>query len=217
MKILISTPLFPPEISYPAQFSKSFAKHLANCGYDVVVATFSDFPEKIENVEIVHVKKSDNLIWRLIKFYFLMIKEIKKQDLVILKQAGISTFLTLLVCKFYKVKTILKLREDEVSTRIKNQRISQNSFTVWRVKKLQQFIFRNVDFILFSDDIIKQRIIKNYDLKNVSIGVLAHPEDGEIFVQDEQAKEKLDQRVKDWEDYTKEFIRVAEIENKYEK
>ena len=143
-----------------------------------------------------------------------MIKEIKKQDLVILKQAGFSSFVTLSVCKLFNVKTILKLKEDEVEVRVRNQRVSKDSFVVWRVKKLQQFIFKNVDFILFSDDIIKERIIKNYDLKNVHIGVLAHPEDGEIFVQDEQAQEKLDQKVRDWEKYTNEFIKLAEIDNK---
>ena len=205
MKILISTPLFPPEIAYPAKFSKKFARHLVSCGYDVVVATFSDFPEKIENVEIIHVKKSNHLILRLLKFYFLMMQKIKNQDLVILKQAGFSSFITLLVCRLYKVKTILKLKEDEAQIR-----------ALWRVKKLQQFIFKNVDFILFENEIIKEKIVSNYNLKNVHIGVLAHPNENEIFVQDEEAGKKLDQNIQDWEKYTNEFIKLADIDTKEE-
>lgn len=211
MKILISTPLFPPEISYPAAFSKNFAKHLASCGYDVVVATFSDFPEQIEGLKVVHVKKSHNLFLRLIKFYYVMVRSVRGVDLVILKQAGFSSFLTLLAAKLFRVKVILQLKEDEVGVRIRNQKVSEKSFLIWRVRKLQQFIFKHVDFILFSDEEIKRKILSEYDLQNVNVGVLTHPEDGDIlhygdkeYLAEEQ--EKLD---KDWEKYTEKFIELA--------
>lgn len=216
MKILISTPLFPPEVAYPAAFSKKLAKHLSVCGYDVVVATFSDFPEKVDGVEILHIKKSHHTFIRLILFWLLMMKTIPKQDVVILKQAGFSSFITLLVAKIFRVNTILKLKEDEVEVRIRNQKVNKDSFVIWRVKKLQQFIFKHVDFILFASEEIRDKILGEYNLNNVNLGVLEHPstEDilhyGENIILDE--KSRTDNN--DWDLYVNE---VAKKIKSYEK
>jgi glycosyltransferase involved in cell wall biosynthesis len=211
MKILISTPLFPPEVAYPANFSKNLARHLSLCGYDVVLTTFSNHPEQIQGVTIYHVKKSQHLLLRMFKFYFVLIKNMWGRDLVILKQAGFSSFVTLLVAKTFGVKTILKLKEDEVEVRIKNQKIDKDSFTIWRVRKLQQFIFQHVDFILFADEQIKNHILRHFNLNGVNIAVLEHPDTKDILhygdVQIlEQAREK---RNKDWSEYVKKIIEYA--------
>jgi hypothetical protein len=133
------------------------------------------------------------------------------RDLVILKQAGFSSFVTLLVAKTFGVKTILKLKEDEVEVRIKNQKIDKDSFTIWRVRKLQQFIFQHVDFILFADEQIKNHILRHFNLNGVNIAVLEHPDTKDILhygdVQIlEQAREK---RNKDWSEYVKKIIEYA--------
>jgi hypothetical protein len=128
-----------------------------------------------------------------------------------LKQAGFSSFVTLLVAKTFGVKTILKLKEDEVEVRIKNQKIDKDSFTIWRVRKLQQFIFQHVDFILFADEQIKNHILRHFNLNGVNIAVLEHPDTKDILhygdVQIlEQAREK---RNKDWSEYVKKIIEYA--------
>jgi hypothetical protein len=220
-KILISTPLFPPEVAYPAAFSKKLAKHLSACGYDVVVATFSDFPEKIEGVEVLHVKKSHNIFVRLILFYLLLFKLFYSSpfgggreggvDIVILKQAGFSSFLTLVVAIIFRVKTVLKMKEDEVEVRVKNQKVSADSFVVWRVKKLQQFIFKHVNFILFDNESLKSKILKEYNLSGQNIGVLAHPSADDIlhYGDDAEFRRIESDRAGEWEKYTNEFIKYA--------
>jgi hypothetical protein len=110
-----------------------------------------------------------------------MMKTIPKQNIVILKQAGFSSFVTLLVTKIFRVKTILKLKEDEVEVRIKNQKVDRDSFVIWRVRKLQQFIFKHVDFILFASEEIKHKILGEYDLNNINLGVLDHPNTDDIL------------------------------------
>lgn len=207
-KILISTPLFPPEIAYPASFSKKLGSHLSKYGHDIVIATFSDSPEKIENVKVLHVRKSLNLIYRMIKFYFLLFMEIPKTDLIILKQAGFSSFLTLLVSKVFRKKMILILKEDEVEVRMHNLKIDKNSFTVWRVKKLQKFIFKHVDFILFENDLLKEKIIKEYYLHKKDIATLAHPKDIDIFPFGGVKENLIEISKNQWENYIENLLKI---------
>ena len=83
MRILISTPLYPPETAYPAVFSRKLASYLRLSKtekYLVTVLAFSDFPEKVENVKIIYVSKRQNLILRLIKYFIKLIRNTSLYD-----------------------------------------------------------------------------------------------------------------------------------------
>ncbi len=209
MKILISTPLFPPENHYPANFSKDFAAHLQKMGHDIVVTTFSNFPEKVEYVKIVHVRKDKNIFLRMVLFFYQMIKHVGKQEVVVLKQAGFSSFLTVLVAKVFRIKVILKMKEDEAEVRIERQKISPESFTIWRVKKLQKIIFAFSDLILFDSGELQNKICREYNLSFDKTKVLAQPVKKDFLPYDENIKADKQKELADWENYVTEFEKYA--------
>jgi len=81
MKILIITPLYPPDTAISAVYIKELAKRLAG-DHEVTVATYGRIPEKIEGVRIETANKQRPLFIRLINFTFILLREIRKVDVV---------------------------------------------------------------------------------------------------------------------------------------
>ena len=81
MKILIATPLYPPEIGGPAPYTKELARRLAK-KHEVKILTYSLIPEHVENVEIVTVNKQLPKLIRLAKYTKKLLKYSRNADIV---------------------------------------------------------------------------------------------------------------------------------------
>ena len=67
MKILIATPLFPPETGDSAQYIQELALHLKE-GHEITILTYANHIETIAGVEIKTVKKNTPLFVRLFHY-----------------------------------------------------------------------------------------------------------------------------------------------------
>jgi hypothetical protein len=67
MRILIITPLYPPDIKEPAPYVKELATRLER-DHSVTILAYNHIPEKIQGVRIVTIEKSSNILIRLIRF-----------------------------------------------------------------------------------------------------------------------------------------------------
>lgn len=112
MKIVIATPLYPPEIAESSIYSKKLAEELSKNGNDVTVITYSSIPEKIFGVKIVSINKKQPLPIRLF-FYTKQLLQLAKQNNILYTQNGPSTELPMLIVSFLTKKPFIIHLGDE--------------------------------------------------------------------------------------------------------
>lgn len=98
MRILIASPLYPPDIAEPAPYTKECARRLGG-HHSVTIVTYGNFPEKIPGVRIVHTSKRRPLPVRLFIYTLVLLKEAIQAD-VIYAQNGASVELPAVIVSF---------------------------------------------------------------------------------------------------------------------
>jgi hypothetical protein len=82
MRVVLATPLYPPDIAGPAPYVKELAKRLSK-DHDVTVVAYGRMPEKVEGVRIIAVPKDRPMLSRLAAFYRALREAAKDADIVI--------------------------------------------------------------------------------------------------------------------------------------
>ena len=104
MKILLVTPLYPPDIAQPAPYTKELASRLtsgATTSHGIVtIATYGSHPEKIPGVTILTTSKHRPLLVRIFLFTILLIRPILAADAIIFEN-GASVELPILLLSFF--------------------------------------------------------------------------------------------------------------------
>ncbi len=81
MRIVLATPLYPPEIAEPAPYVKELAKRLGKL-HEVTVVAYARLPEKVPGVRIVEVDKHHSLPVRLFSYFFALRGVARHADIV---------------------------------------------------------------------------------------------------------------------------------------
>ena len=111
MRILLVTPLYPPDIAEPAPYVKELAKRLKG-DHEITVLAYNHIPESVNGVRIVSIEKSSILPIRLFRFFYLLLKEVNDTDSVYV-QNGPSVELPLLLASFFfRVPTYFRLGDE---------------------------------------------------------------------------------------------------------
>ncbi len=105
MKLVLATPLYPPDIAPPAPYVKELAKRLSN-GHQVTIVTYGKLPEKVAGVSIVAVPKNRILPLRLLDYTFALMQAARKADIVY-AQNGASVELPLLLVSLFTSTPII--------------------------------------------------------------------------------------------------------------
>lgn len=84
MRIVIAAPLFPPDTAPAANYVKELARRLARQA-EVSVLTYGAFPEHIEGVHIIAVRRDTSLLLRLMRFTWLLAKETRSASTLLLQ------------------------------------------------------------------------------------------------------------------------------------
>ncbi len=95
MKILIATPLYPPDIAGHAPYVKELASRLKNM-HEVTIVAYNHIPERIDGVHIIVVEKQLPLPVRIIKYAYMLFIAARRADVVYL-QNGASTELPMIL------------------------------------------------------------------------------------------------------------------------
>ncbi len=82
MRILIATPLYPPEVADAAAYAKELATRLAK-DHAVVVVAYAHLPEKVTGVRVVEIDKRQPRLARLRAFRKALSREARDADAVI--------------------------------------------------------------------------------------------------------------------------------------
>lgn len=91
MKIVLATPLYPPDISEPAPYIKELARRLAP-KHEVVIVATSYLPEAVDGVRIQTVNKHRPLLIRLFFLTLTLLQEAKHADIIIIENGASTEF-----------------------------------------------------------------------------------------------------------------------------
>jgi hypothetical protein len=174
MKVLISTPLFPPEKHYPAYFAKSFAENLKK-NIPVSMLIYGEHPEEVLGVDLKTIKKNNHFLK---KFYNILstFNFIKKHEVIVLTQAGFFSFSVFLLAKILRKKVFLKIKEDESEERKRQFKLTENSLKLKLIGFMQKTILQNSDFIFFDSQSLKETFENRYHIHFKEYEILKHPE-----------------------------------------
>ena len=134
MNILITVGIFPPDIGGPASFVPKISDFLVENGHNVKIICLSEVGSihTEDNLDVIRIKRSNNLPIRWIKTIYQIVKNGRSRDLIFVNGLGIeSTIANLILRK----KLIRKIVGDPVWERAYNQKRTSESFDEFQNNK----------------------------------------------------------------------------------
>jgi len=174
MRIIIATPLYPPEIGGPATYIKELCQRIHQ-DHEITVVAYTDTGEAFPGTRLVSVSKRLPLLIRLIKYTLVLWKTAQGQDIIYAQSSMAAGLPAVLVAKFRNLPCVIKFVGDEVWERATQRRLTtkrleeflQNPEGDWKIKimrKIQRFVLRRTNVITTPSEYLAQEIIKAYRL-----------------------------------------------------
>jgi glycosyltransferase involved in cell wall biosynthesis len=123
MKVVIATPIYPPEIGGPATYTKELCERLHD-RHELTVVAYTDVHEAFEGTRLVAISKRRPLPIRLVRFFFAMLKASKDADIVYVQNAMAAGLPVSLACLITGKPYVLKFVGDEAWERASQQRLT---------------------------------------------------------------------------------------------
>lgn len=181
MKIILATPVYPPEISSLATYVKQLALKLRD-KHDVTIVAYASTSERIEGTTLRTVSKQRQLPFRLLKYFITLYKASRGADVIYVQNAVVAGLPAVLVGKLRKIKVVLKFVGDEAwehANRTGNTKKNLEEFfakpdgglrTQIRMV-IQGFVLRNANTVTTPSSYLRDLIVKKYQLKNERVFV----------------------------------------------
>lgn len=91
MRIVIATGIYPPEVGGAATVALRLAEKLVQLGNEVIVVTYGDRSgNRLENnvaLKVVSVSRLGGVIWRYARYFFVLLREVQKNDTLVFTDA----------------------------------------------------------------------------------------------------------------------------------
>ena len=87
MKIVLATPLYPPDIAAPAPYVKELARRLS-ARHEVTIVAYAHLPEQVPGVRIVAVRKRRMLLVRLFFYTLALWRAARNADILYIQNGA---------------------------------------------------------------------------------------------------------------------------------
>jgi len=182
MRILIATPLYPPETSAPAPEVERIADALGET-HDVHVVAYANTPTTPQNHTLAVVKKHAALISRLIAFTATLFRESSRGDVLYAERAVAAGLPALIVSKLRGIPLYVHFFEDEAWERALQLRETTDdpatflhtgtfSSHIRRIFRIQKFVLSRADHVLVPSSARKTMVSDVYTVPPEHITVL---------------------------------------------
>ncbi len=135
MRILITTPIWPPETGGPATYTKELAQRLKS-RYQITILAFADEPEIIDGVRLVSISKKTSLLIRQMRYLKAAMTLGKKADLRYAQNAMAAGVPSVIAARLLNKPLILKFVGDNAW---------ESAFRNGQTKKLLEDFLRQPD------------------------------------------------------------------------
>ncbi|OGY93814.1 MAG: hypothetical protein A2406_00435 [Candidatus Komeilibacteria bacterium RIFOXYC1_FULL_37_11] len=189
MKIIVATPLYPPEGERIAVYSRQLAKNLG-AKHQVTVLTYGYKIEPINNLQVVVIDKTKPLPIRLFNYAKSLLALAKSHDLIYVQNAGAIGLPAILVKYLSRKPVIINFFEDEAFKRAFHQSLTDQPLEVFlkhppanakikRIIKVQGWVLRHASLITVSSEYLAKLLSENYKVSPEKIVVNHLAEDRE--------------------------------------
>jgi glycosyltransferase involved in cell wall biosynthesis len=156
MRIILATPVYPPEVGGPATYTVELAERLRG-QHEVVIVAYADNAQAVPSTNLIAISKQLSLLTRLWRYYRVLKREAKKADLIYVQNAVASGLPAVWAGKKRKKPVILKFVGDEAW-----ERATQAGQTT---KQLEEF-YQSPQGGLYTKILLA---VERYVLNNVSL------------------------------------------------
>jgi len=193
MKIIIATPLYPPETAEPASYIKELAKHLSN-KHEITIVAYANTSEKIKNTKLITINKRRPLFIRLIKYFIEIFKASRNADIIYIQNSLAVGFPAIIACFLRKMPIVIRFTEDEAWKRAVYMRLTKKKLNEFLDKPdignlkirlimyAQGFILRQAQTVIVPSEYLRDTLIKTYHLQNKKIIVNCNPAKKEVIL-----------------------------------
>ena len=195
MKILISTPIFPPQIGGPATYTVEVSRRLQEKGHRIRIVAFTDERPQVENLEVIPVRIQYPILGtflRQIRLFATLLSAAKGMDLIYLQDPMVVGVASLLAGKLVGKPLVLKfvgdsIWEKEYSLRRTDEYLDDFlGSTQKNLKlKLQIFLLRlilgSMSRIIVPSFYLRDILIKHYGVRSDKVAVVYNSVDAKAM------------------------------------
>lgn len=186
MKIVIATPLYPPDLAEPAPYVKELSIRMRKT-HRITIATYANIPEKVSGVDIVSTSKQRPLPVRLM-FYTLLLLRASHRANVLYAQSGSSVGLPIIIVHVLThTPLVVHFFEDEAWERATEKHATEKTLGDFLAKpegtlkirfilQLQNLLLRCADTVIVPDSSTAELVAKHYRVRSNRITVIAKPQ-----------------------------------------
>jgi glycosyltransferase involved in cell wall biosynthesis len=186
MKILLATPIFPPEIGGPATYSYEISRRLVKKGHGVRVVTFADTKPNVKDVEVMPVRLNYGFlgsIRRQLRLFFTLLRAARGMDLFYAQGAVVVGFCSLIVGKLLKKPVAVKFVGDVAweqavntakTTKLLEEFLIQpeGGLYIKLIMRTQRFVFHRATKVITPSRYLKNLLVEFYQVPGSKIEVV---------------------------------------------
>ena len=186
MKILVSTPIFPPEIGGPATYTVEVARRLQERGHKIRIVAFTDKKPQMSDLEVIPIRVHYRVFGTLIRqprLFLALLSAVKGIDLIYLQDPVVVGVASLMVGKFTGKPLVLKFVGDSVwEKEYSLRRIDKNlddflsspleSLALKMRISLLRFVLGGMNRIIVPSFYLRDILVTHYRVKPEKIAVV---------------------------------------------
>lgn len=172
MKIVLATPLYPPEIGGPATYIKELAERLRD-EHEITIVAYASTSENIPRTRLVTVSKRRPLPLRLLKFTYELFRAARGADVIYVQNAVAAGLPAVIVKMLTGIPVVLKFVGDEAWERASQLRQTtkqledflaapEGSLKIRFIMSLQGFVLRRVNIVTTPSAYLTEAVIRTY-------------------------------------------------------
>ena len=181
MKIILATPVYPPEIGGPATYTKELCAHIAGT-HNITVVAYTDSSIPFPGTVLVSVSKRERLIIRILKYIRALWVASRGADLIYVQSTMAAGFPVAIVSMFLNVPFVLKFVGDEAWERATQHRLTEKRLEDFFEKPegnvkirimmvIQGFVLRRAAIVTTPSVYLSEVLIKKYNIRRDRIVV----------------------------------------------
>ena len=185
MKIIVATPMYPPEIAEPAPYVKEVSRRLSN-EHVITIVSYANMTEGHPQATFVAVNKKDPLPIRLLKYAYTLFR-VSRDANIIYVQGGTAAGLPAVIVGYIRsISVVLRFNEDEAWERAIQEGTTSKSlesflkkpevnFHIRVIMWLQKFALHMATVIVTTSHHQKDTLIRKYGIHNTVITTIYNP------------------------------------------
>lgn len=184
-KVVIATPIFPPEIAEPAFYIKKISKPLSE-KYKISIVAFSNFPKTIPDTKIIPINKNKIFIFRFSNYIKELYKESKNAEVIYSQNAVASGLPSVIVGYLLKIPVIIRFIGDEAWERATQLKLTEKNLEDFLLSPeggikikliilLQGFVLRRAESVIVPSKYVGKIISDIYKIPKNKIHLNYNP------------------------------------------